>query len=134
MKYLKKFESNNDELDFETFKDIFLDIIDESNCELDKVDNHFSLRIYVNLIAVLDFDNDFYEYGFNTNQVNSIIKNRLDELNNIKKIIINHEKISKILSDISEYVEPRLKSFFNFKDIRFVITNRVLYITVEIEK
>jgi len=139
MKYLKKFsiinEKSDEKCDFDTFKDIMLELTDVYTdvvfsqpeeyyqCQFklyDSDDLDFDLpRIDLNSVVGYIDSPDHIEYSLDNDvvykRVDDYINNLEDFKNNIDNIIEKYSKIKEVFKNIEDYILPRFKHFDNFQ-------------------
>ena len=138
--YLKKFnESSEEECDFETFKEIMMDLSDYFQCEfhdytkeddyfydceltIPQVDHDVDQDICLNaeyLSNILPPYDDPQEIGGFYESVRYEVDNQEENLlklkNNLDTIMANNNKIKKIFRILEEEIVPRFQNFSNFE-------------------
>ena len=136
--YLKKFnEASEEECDFETFKEIMMDLSDYFNCEFHdytKEDDYFydcELTIpQIDMDQDISFNGEYLsnilppyddpqEIGEFYNSVRYEVDNQEENLlklkNSLDTIIANNNKIKKIFRILEEEIVPRFQNFSNFE-------------------
>ena len=159
MIYLKKFnESDNNNLDFDTFKEIMYEITDEYDGKFndysDDIDGPFydcDINIMVNDKYYINDDVPYLNYDFLdlphfddpqtieginvSTQVDEHNRKLLELKNDIDSIIENNNKIKKLFFSIKKHILPRLKTFSNFHGCYFGWeTDGVFRVTFEITR
>ncbi len=143
MIYLKKFnESSDNDLDFDTFKDIMYELTDEYNGQFadysSEEDEPFFdcwFNIPVNDKYYITDDAPYLNYDFldlphfdEPEPIESIgISTQIDDhnhklltlKNDIDSIIENNNKLKIMFTSIEEHILPRFRKFNNFKDCYF---------------
>ena len=129
--YLKKFnEASEEECDFETFKEIMMDLSDYFECEFhdceltlpqidEEIDEQGTYLTSGYLSDVLPPTDDPQNVeGLFTSLQNSV-DNQLENLqklkNNLDAIMDNNNKIKKIFRILEEEIIPRFQYFSNFE-------------------
>jgi hypothetical protein len=139
MKYLKRFiinEKSGDNCDFETFKDIMLELTDNYHNVVFSIPEEWYYQCQFKLYDTgnLDFDlpridlhsivgyidsPDDIEYSLDNDviykRVDNYINNLEDFKNNIDNIIESFSKIKEVFKNIEDYILPRFKHFDNFQ-------------------
>lgn len=159
MIYLKKFnEVSNNDLDFDTFKEIMYEVTDEYggkfNDYSDDEDEPFydceigimvSDKYYINddapylnydFLDLPEFEDPQPIEGINlSTQVDEHNRKLLELKSDIDSIIENNNKIKKFFLSIKEHILPRLKNYTNFHDCYFGWeTDGVFRVTFEITR
>jgi hypothetical protein len=138
MKYLKKFsiinEKSDENCDFDTFKDIMLELTDVYadvvfsqpeeeyyQCQFKLYDSDeldFDLP-RIDLNSVVGYHVSDIEYSLDNDvvykRVDDYINNLEDFKNNIGNIIEKYSKIKEVFKNIEDYILPRFKHFDNFQ-------------------
>jgi hypothetical protein len=119
MRYLKKFESRVNELDYETFQEIFLDISDNYDVIFDRKSKMFSIDIHLDL-QYPEYLNDYWKYRMvDINDIKKVFNNSdtfIEEVNKIKK---NWDKLKDLIDIYDNIIKDRLKKFINFSEVKF---------------
>lgn len=139
--YLKKFnEASEEECDFETFKEIMMDLSDYFHCEFhDYTDEDYFYDCELTIPQVSDEEVDeegtYLTAGYLTDtlpptdgpeniesyytSLNYSVDNQIENLeklkNNLDNIMANNNKIKKIFKLLQEEIVPRFQSFSNFE-------------------
>lgn len=139
MKYLKSFiinEKSDDSCDFETFKDIMLELTDNYHEVVfsQPEEEYFQCQFRLYETDDLDFDlpridlHSIVGYidgpdNIEDSLVNGVVYKRVDNYinnlenfkNNIDNIIESFSKIKEVFKYIEDYILPRFKHFSNFQ-------------------
>ncbi len=123
MKHIIKFneakKSKKEECDFETFKELMLDISDYYKCEFKDIsdgdDNNYEFAFGACYLCEISLPDHEPIFGHSNHDAVDINDFNLSELKNKIKIINdNNNKIFSIIEIMKEYVVPRFASFSNF--------------------
>jgi len=140
--YLKKFnESTSDECDFETFKEIMMELSDYFHCEfhdftiegdyfydcnltipqisdelLDEEGTYLTARFLNDVLPPTDDPYNIESYYHQiTESVDYQIENLTKLKNNLDVIMSNNNKIKKIFDILQNEIVPRFQTFSNFE-------------------
>ena len=144
MRYIKKFESSGEELDFDTFKDIMLDVTDMVDSSESKeylfepgisndVENFYSCELSVLFSSIKFIEcNEFIEGPLvptaeepeSLSTAKLVIKDTISDIedklydikNKVDGVIETNKKVLEIINHIDKYIVPRFESFKNYKD------------------
>lgn len=161
MRYIKTFESSGDEMDFDTFKEVMLDVsdmvydsvfIDYSNQDHKLADRFYSCELkflFENLFIDVDehIDGSFIPHAEEPEDIKTakdIIKDRISEIedhlysvkNKVDTSIKTNKDVLGVIEHIDKYIAPRFESFSNYKacliGIDYVGKDIVVTVTFEI--
>ena len=155
MIYLKKFnESSEEECDFETFKEIMMELSDYFQCEfhdytkeddyfydceltipqisdeeVDEEGTYLTARYLTDTLPPTDDPENIESYYTSLNySVDNQIENLEKLKNNLDIIMSNNDKIKKIFKLLQEEIVPRLQTFSNFEQCSIGFDGDVLRI------
>lgn len=154
MIYLKKFnEASEEECDFETFKEIMMELSDYFQCqfhdytdddyfydceltipqindeEVDEEGTYLTARYLTDTLPPTDDpSNIFGLYGIIHDAVDNQISNLQKLKNNLDIIMSNNNKIKKIFKLLEEEIVPRFQAFSNFEQCSIGFDGDVLRI------
>ena len=144
MRYIKTFESSGEEMDFDTFKEIMLDVVDMVE-SYEFTDNssprdegagdelYYSCKLgfKFNNLSIVDTSIEFIEGSFIPNAedpediktAKEVIKSKVSEIeeelyavrNKIDGVVETNRKVLGIINHIDKYISPRFESISNHK-------------------
>jgi hypothetical protein len=144
IKRWKKFNESNsvEELDFETFKDIMMEISDISDCRFESFNSEgeifYDARIEIPEISEVDLDSEFFSWKFLNEHIppgddpsayseifqGGMIYNALDEWRNkfeqlnseMQRMARSQERVKKVFQILEQDIIPRFRFFSNFQE------------------